>query len=121
MAAKNCILPQHAFGRKSLLDNLRQCTVLYGKFKHWFKRIYTFIVSHYAIREYRPRENVTFLENGTKVFATNPKSFVFLREMSVGDPEVDLLTTPNIPVIVSLYYLVKLTKRHPHLIDHTMW
>lgn len=62
-------------------------------------------VSHHAIREYRPRENVTFLENGTKIFATNPKSFVFLREMSVGDPEVDLLTTPNIPVIVSLHYM----------------
>ncbi|KAL7836682.1 hypothetical protein AOLI_G00279660 [Acnodon oligacanthus] len=53
----------------------------------------------YTYREYRPRENVTFLENGTKIFATNPKSFVFLPEMSVGDPEVDLLTTPNIPFI----------------------
>ncbi|KAG9261839.1 lysosome membrane protein 2a isoform X1 [Astyanax mexicanus] len=53
----------------------------------------------YTYREYRPRENVTFLENGTKIFATNPKSFVFLPEMSVGDPEVDMLTTPNIPFI----------------------
>ncbi|XP_062873687.1 lysosome membrane protein 2a isoform X2 [Trichomycterus rosablanca] len=53
----------------------------------------------YTYREYRPRENVTYLENGTKVFATNPKSFVFLPEMSVGDPEVDILTVPNIPVI----------------------
>uniref|UniRef100_A0A4W4HF65 Scavenger receptor class B, member 2a n=1 Tax=Electrophorus electricus TaxID=8005 RepID=A0A4W4HF65_ELEEL len=53
----------------------------------------------YTYREYRPRENVTYLENGTKVFATNPKSFVFLPEMSVGDPEVDLVTTINIPVV----------------------
>ncbi|XP_051963093.1 lysosome membrane protein 2-like [Xyrauchen texanus] len=53
----------------------------------------------YTYREYRPRENVTFLENGTKIFATNPKSFVFLRDMSVGDPEVDCVTTVNIPFI----------------------
>jgi len=52
------------------------------------------------IREYRPRENVSFLENGTKIFATNPKSFVFLRNLSVGDPEVDRVTTVNIPFIV---------------------
>ena len=52
-------------------------------------------------REYRPRENVTFLENGTKLSALNPKSFVFLPEMSVGDPEVDLIRTINIPVVVS--------------------
>lgn len=53
-----------------------------------------------VIREYRPRENVTFLENGTKIFATNPKSFVFLRNMSSGDPEVDRVITVNIPFIV---------------------
>ncbi|TRY95887.1 hypothetical protein DNTS_021409 [Danionella cerebrum] len=53
----------------------------------------------YTYREYRPRENVTFLENGTKIFATNPKSFVFLRNMSSGDPEVDRVTTVNIPLI----------------------
>uniref|UniRef100_A0A9J8CIN4 Uncharacterized protein n=2 Tax=Cyprinus carpio TaxID=7962 RepID=A0A9J8CIN4_CYPCA len=56
-------------------------------------------IGPYTYREYRPRENVTFLENGTKIFATNPKSFVFLRDMSVGDPEVDRLTTVNIPFI----------------------
>ncbi|XP_076853930.1 lysosome membrane protein 2a [Brachyhypopomus gauderio] len=53
----------------------------------------------YTYREYRPRENVTYLENGTKIFATNPKSFVFLPEMSVGDPETDRVTTVNIPVV----------------------
>lgn len=52
-------------------------------------------------REYRPRENVTFLENGTKVYALNPKSFVFVREKSVGDPEVDIVRTINIPYVVS--------------------
>lgn len=60
----------------------------------------------YSFREYRPRENVSFLENGTKIFALNPKSFVFLRDMSAGDPEVDLLTTVNIPVVVSVFSTV---------------
>lgn len=52
-------------------------------------------------REYRPRENVTFLENGTKVFALNPKSFVFVPEKSAGDPKVDIIRTVNIPFVVS--------------------
>ncbi|XP_036385481.1 lysosome membrane protein 2-like [Megalops cyprinoides] len=53
----------------------------------------------YTYREYRPRENVTFVDNGTKVSAYTPKSFVFEPEMSVGDPEVDLVTTVNIPAL----------------------
>ncbi|KAG7276693.1 hypothetical protein CRUP_006872 [Coryphaenoides rupestris] len=44
-------------------------------------------IGPYTYREYRPRENVTFLENGTKLFALNPKSFVFVPEKSAGDPE----------------------------------
>lgn len=52
-------------------------------------------------REYRPRENVTFLENGTKVYALNPKTFVFVPEKSVGDPQVDIVRTVNIPFVVS--------------------
>lgn len=53
-------------------------------------------------REYRPRENVTFLENGTKVYALNPKTFVFVPEKSAGDPKVDILTTVNIPYVVGI-------------------
>ncbi|XP_010875514.1 lysosome membrane protein 2a isoform X2 [Esox lucius] len=56
-------------------------------------------IGPYTYREYRPRENVTFLENGTKVYALNPKSFVFVPEKSSGDPEVDILTTVNIPAV----------------------
>ncbi|KAG9354110.1 hypothetical protein JZ751_012234 [Albula glossodonta] len=56
-------------------------------------------VGPYTYREYRPRENVTFVDNGTKVSAYTPKSFVFLPERSVGDPEVDLVTTINIPAL----------------------
>lgn len=41
------------------------------------------------------------MDNGTKVSAYNTKSFVFLREKSVGDPTVDNITTVNIPAWVS--------------------
>jgi len=51
-------------------------------------------------REYRPRENVTFLENGTKLYALNPKTFVFVSEKSAGNPEVDIVRTVNIPFVV---------------------
>ncbi|CAB1458403.1 unnamed protein product [Pleuronectes platessa] len=56
-------------------------------------------IGPYTYREYRPRENVTFLENGTKIFALNPKSFVFVPEKSAGDPTKDILTTVNIPLV----------------------
>ncbi|KAJ3605416.1 hypothetical protein NHX12_027463 [Muraenolepis orangiensis] len=55
-------------------------------------------VGPYTYREYRPKANVTMVENGTKVSAYCPKTFVFLREKSVGDPAVDAITTVNIPV-----------------------
>lgn len=51
-------------------------------------------------REYRPRENISFLENGTKIYALNPKSFVFVPEKSAGDPEMDIVRTVNIPFVV---------------------
>ncbi|KAM8885395.1 lysosome membrane protein 2a isoform 2-T2 [Spinachia spinachia] len=56
-------------------------------------------IGPYTYREYRPRENVTFLENGTMVYAVNPKTFVFVPEKSAGDPEVDLVRTVNIPFV----------------------
>lgn len=56
-------------------------------------------IGPYTYREYRPRENVTFLENGTKVYALNPKTFVFVPEKSVGDPQVDIVRTVNIPFV----------------------
>ncbi|XP_056146581.1 lysosome membrane protein 2 [Lampris incognitus] len=54
-------------------------------------------VGPYTYREYRPKVNVTMVENGSKVSAYNPKTFVFSRERSVGDPAVDAITTVNIP------------------------
>uniref|UniRef100_A0A8C1Y2N6 Lysosome membrane protein 2-like n=1 Tax=Cyprinus carpio TaxID=7962 RepID=A0A8C1Y2N6_CYPCA len=53
----------------------------------------------YTFRQYRPKHNVTFLDNGTKVSAYTVKSFVFLPEKSVGDPKVDMVTTVNIPAV----------------------
>lgn len=65
-------------------------------------------------REYRYKDNVTMVEDGTLVSAYNTKSFVFLRERSVGDPAVDNITTVNIPAWVSheLNVLNKLRKVH---------
>ncbi|KAM6976000.1 lysosome membrane protein 2-like [Tautogolabrus adspersus] len=54
-------------------------------------------VGPYTYREYRYKENVSMVENGTRVSAYNTKSFVFLRDKSVGDPTFDNITTVNIP------------------------
>ncbi|KAG7257449.1 hypothetical protein CRUP_007753 [Coryphaenoides rupestris] len=54
-------------------------------------------IGPYTYREYRPKANVTVIENGTKVSAYSPKTFVFLRDKSVGDPNVDAIHTVNIP------------------------
>lgn len=55
-------------------------------------------VGPYTYREYRYKDNVSMVENGSKVSAYNAKSFFFLRERSVGDPSEDTITTVNIPV-----------------------
>ncbi|XP_063745278.1 lysosome membrane protein 2-like isoform X2 [Eleginops maclovinus] len=54
-------------------------------------------IGPYTYREYRYKVNVTMVENGEKVSAYNTKSFVFIREKSVGDPAEDNITTVNIP------------------------
>ncbi|XP_072228763.1 lysosome membrane protein 2-like isoform X2 [Leuresthes tenuis] len=54
-------------------------------------------VGPYTYREYRYKENVTMVDDGKKVSAYNTKSFVFLRERSVGDPTMDNINTVNIP------------------------
>uniref|UniRef100_A0A8C3I2W6 Lysosome membrane protein 2 n=1 Tax=Chrysemys picta bellii TaxID=8478 RepID=A0A8C3I2W6_CHRPI len=58
-------------------------------------------IGPYTYREYRPRVNVHILDNGTRVSSVNPKTYVFEPEKSVGDPEVDLIRTVNIPAVVS--------------------
>ncbi|KAL9852873.1 lysosome membrane protein 2 isoform 3-T3 [Geothlypis trichas] len=59
-------------------------------------------IGPYTYREYRPRVHVQFLDNGTKVSALNPKTYVFEPEKSVGDPEVDLIRTVNIPAVTAM-------------------
>ncbi|XP_059213730.1 lysosome membrane protein 2-like isoform X2 [Centropristis striata] len=54
-------------------------------------------IGPYTYREYRYKDNVSMVDDGEKVSAYNTKSFVFLREKSVGDPAVDRITTVNIP------------------------
>ncbi|XP_036972686.1 lysosome membrane protein 2-like isoform X1 [Acanthopagrus latus] len=54
-------------------------------------------IGPYTYREYRYKDNVSMVADGLKVSAYNTKSFVFLREKSVGDPDVDNITTVNIP------------------------
>lgn len=45
-------------------------------------------------------EQVSFLDNGTKVAAVNTKTYIFQRDMSRG-PESDLIRTVNVPAVVS--------------------
>lgn len=54
-------------------------------------------VGPYTYREYRYKDNVSMVDGDLKVSAYNTKSFVFLREKSVGDPSMDSITTVNIP------------------------
>ncbi|XP_078478298.1 lysosome membrane protein 2-like [Lampetra planeri] len=54
-------------------------------------------VGPYTYREYRYKDNVSMVDNGKRVSAYNTKSFVFLRDKSVGDPAFDNITTVNIP------------------------
>uniref|UniRef100_A0A1A7YQ99 Scavenger receptor class B, member 2 n=1 Tax=Iconisemion striatum TaxID=60296 RepID=A0A1A7YQ99_9TELE len=55
-------------------------------------------IGPYTYREYRPMEDVVFQENGTRVSAVNPKTYIFERNMSRG-PDSDLIRTVNIPVV----------------------
>ncbi|XP_056424684.1 lysosome membrane protein 2 isoform X2 [Hyla sarda] len=59
-------------------------------------------IGPYTYREYRPKEDVDFLENGTEVSAVNPKTYIFEPDKSVGNPEVDLIRTVNIPIVTLL-------------------
>ncbi|XP_066501918.1 lysosome membrane protein 2c isoform X2 [Hoplias malabaricus] len=61
-------------------------------------------VGPYTYREYRPMENVIFMENDTKIAAVNPKTYVFEPNMSKG-LEDDLIRTVNIPAmtVMELY------------------
>lgn len=55
-------------------------------------------IGPYTYREYRPMEEISFLDNGTKVSAVNTKTYIFQPNMSRG-PENDLIRTVNIPAM----------------------
>ncbi|KAF4099000.1 lysosome membrane protein 2c [Onychostoma macrolepis] len=55
-------------------------------------------IGPYTYREYRPKEEVKFLDNGTRVEAFNPKTYVFQPNMSRGS-EDDIVRTVDIPVV----------------------
>ncbi|XP_075716853.1 lysosome membrane protein 2 [Rhinoderma darwinii] len=59
-------------------------------------------IGPYTYREYRSKEDVEFLENGTEVSAVNPKTYIFEPDKSVGNPEVDFIRTINIPIVTLL-------------------
>ncbi|XP_044285396.1 lysosome membrane protein 2 isoform X2 [Varanus komodoensis] len=59
-------------------------------------------VGPYTYREDRPRVDIHILDNGTKVSSLNPKTYFFKPEMSVGDPEVDLIRTVNVPAVTAM-------------------
>lgn len=84
-----------------------------GKQYRFFTYITLYIHVCDCFREYRPMENVTFLENGTKVEAVNPKTYVFEPNMSRGS-EDDLIRTVNIPAMVTLHlrYIYKHAQLH---------
>ncbi|XP_008841758.1 lysosome membrane protein 2 [Nannospalax galili] len=56
-------------------------------------------VGPYTYRELRSKANVQFGENGTTISAVSNKAYVFERNQSVGDPNVDLIRTINIPLL----------------------
>lgn len=59
-------------------------------------------IGPYVYREYRPKEDIVFLENGTEVSAVNRKTYVFDSILSKGNPSTDLIRTINIPVVTLL-------------------
>ncbi|XP_056146255.1 lysosome membrane protein 2c [Lampris incognitus] len=55
-------------------------------------------IGPYTYREYRPMEQIQFLDNYTKVAAVNTKTYIFQPNMSRG-PESELIRTVNIPAM----------------------
>lgn len=57
-------------------------------------------VGPYVYRESLKNTNSKFNENGSVTF--EPKRYIeFVRELSVGDPKEDVITSINIPLVVS--------------------
>ncbi|XP_048338675.1 lysosome membrane protein 2 [Sphaerodactylus townsendi] len=59
-------------------------------------------IGPYTYREERPRVNVHILDNGTRISFLSPKTYIFIPEKSVGNSEVDLIRTVNLPAVVAM-------------------
>ncbi|XP_058049449.1 lysosome membrane protein 2 isoform X2 [Ahaetulla prasina] len=59
-------------------------------------------VGPYTYREWKSRRDIHILENGSKVSSFHPTTYYFLRELSVGDPEVDRIRTVNLPAMTAM-------------------
>ena len=97
---------QHVFSPHETIFKFTRSRFLFGS-ELWacchFKLIILRITQLTALfsphREYRPMEQVNFLDNDTKVAAVNIKTYIFQPNMSRG-PESELIRTVNIPVMV---------------------
>ncbi|KAM6221949.1 lysosome membrane protein 2 [Rhynchocyon petersi] len=59
-------------------------------------------VGPYTYREIRDKANIQFGDNGTTISAVSNKAYVFERNLSIGDPKIDLIRTLNIPVVTAM-------------------
>ncbi|XP_066488580.1 lysosome membrane protein 2 [Tiliqua scincoides] len=59
-------------------------------------------VGPYTFRERKPRVDIHFLDNDTEVSSFKPVTYYFVREMSVGDPDVDRIRTVNVPAVTAM-------------------
>ncbi|KAM9677527.1 lysosome membrane protein 2 [Trichechus inunguis] len=62
-------------------------------------------VGPYTYRELRDKANVQFGDNGTTISAVSNKAYVFERNLSIGDPKIDLIRTLNIPVVTAMEWV----------------
>ncbi|XP_007519880.1 lysosome membrane protein 2 [Erinaceus europaeus] len=59
-------------------------------------------VGPYTYRELRNKGDIQFGGNGTTITAVSNKAYVLERNLSVGDPNVDLIRTLNIPAVTAM-------------------
>lgn len=59
-------------------------------------------VGPYTYREIRDKAEIQFGDNGTTISAVSNKTYVFVRDQSVGDASTDLIRTVNIPAVTAM-------------------
>ncbi|XP_071951429.1 lysosome membrane protein 2-like isoform X2 [Antedon mediterranea] len=84
--------PVPVYAQYWVWDCINHMEVLEGEKPHFVQK------GPYTYREMWPKENITFYDNYTISYLA-PKTYVFVPEMSVGDPQEDKFTTLNIPLM----------------------